>query len=53
MLQELWQKKKGYGYVDYQDESYKADLHWYEEPHVGRTPMKVKPDAAGNWFYED
>ena len=50
---ELWQKKKGYGYIDYQDESYKADLHWYEEPHIGKTPMKVKPDAAGNWFYED
>ncbi len=50
---ELWQKKKAFGYIDYQGESYKADLHWYEEPHVGKTPMKVKPDAAGNWFYED
>ena len=50
---ELWQKKKAFGYIDYQGESFKADLHWYEEPHVGKTPMKVKPDAAGNWFYED
>lgn len=48
-----WQKKKGVGYVDYDGESYKAELHWYEEPSVGRVEYKVKPDADGNWFYED
>ena len=41
------------GYVDYHGESYKADLHWYEEPSVGRVEWKVKPDADGNWFIED
>lgn len=49
----LWQKKKGIGYVDYDGESYRAELHWYEEPTVGRVDFKVKPDADGNWFYED
>ena len=48
-----WQKKKGIGYVDYDGESYKAELHWYEEPSVGRVEFKIKPDADGNWFYED
>ena len=48
-----WQKKKGKGYVDYDGESYLAELHWYEEPTVGRHKWKVKPDAAGNWFIDD
>ena len=45
--------EKGFGYVDYQGESFKAELHWYEEPSVGRVEWKVKPDGDGNWFYED
>lgn len=48
-----WQKKKGLGYVDYEGESYKAELHWYEEPTAGKHDWKVKPDADGNWFIED
>ena len=48
-----WQKKKGKGYVDYEGESYLAELHWYEEPTAGRHKWKVKPDADGNWFIED
>ena len=49
-----WEKKKGLGYVDYQGESFYAELHWYEEPTVGKHKWKVKPDADGNWFiYED
>ena len=48
-----WQKKKGFGYVDFEGESYHAELHWYEEPTAGRHEWKVKPDADGNWFYED
>lgn len=48
-----WQKKKGIGFVDYDGESYKAELHWYEEPTVGQVEFKIKPDADGNWFYED
>ena len=49
----LWKKKKGIGFVDYDGDSYKAELHWYEEPSQGRVRMKVKPDAAGNWFIDD
>lgn len=48
-----WQKKKGIGYVDYGGESYRAKLHWYEEPTVGKIKWKVKPDADGNWFIDD
>jgi len=48
-----WKKKKGIGYVDYNGESYRADLHWYEEPTVGRVRFKLKMDRGGNWFYED
>jgi len=49
-----WMKKKGNGYVDYQGESYFVELHWYEEPSVGKYKWKVKADKDGNWFiYED
>lgn len=48
-----WVKAKGVGYIDYDGESYKAELHWYEEPSIGRVEWKVKPDADGNWFIED
>lgn len=48
-----WQKKKGLGYVDYEGESYHAELHWYEEPTAGRHKFKVKPDKDGNWFIDD
>jgi hypothetical protein len=53
-IEHEWQKVKGVGYVDYHGESYKVNLHWYEEPSVGRVDWKIKPDADGNWFiYED
>lgn len=48
-----WQKVKGLGYIDYNGESYKVELHWYQEPNVGRVEWKVKPDADGNWFIEE
>lgn len=48
-----WVKVKGVGYIDYDGESYKTELHWYEEPSVGRVEWKVKPDGDGNWFIED
>lgn len=48
-----WQKKKGLGYVDYNGESYHAELHWYEEPTAGKHKWKVKPDEDGNWFIDD
>ena len=48
-----WQKKKGFGYIDYAGESLKVELHWYEEPTIGKVYCKVKTDRGGNWFYED
>ncbi|WP_408070425.1 hypothetical protein [Butyrivibrio sp. JL13D10] len=48
-----WQKLKGMGYVDYNEDSYRADLHWYRHPKTGNVDYKVKPDQGGNWFYED
>ena len=48
-----WQKVKGIGYIDYQGENYKAVLHWYQEPSVGKVEWKVKPDADGNWFIDE
>lgn len=50
---ELWKKQKGFGYVEFEGESFKAELHWYEESSVGRVKWKLKPDADGNWFYDD
>lgn len=50
---ELWQKCKGFGLVDFEGESYKAEIHWYKHPKVGNVRYKVKPDEGGNWFYED
>ena len=51
-----WQKVKGIGYVDDIDndgESYKAELHWYEEPTVGKVEWKIKPTKGGNWYLDE
>lgn len=38
-----WQKVKGFGYVyDKYGEERKVELHWYEEPTVGKVQMKIK-----------
>lgn len=48
----LWEKKKGFGYVDYEGESYKAEVHWYEEPTAGKVKFKVKA-YDGEWIIEE
>lgn len=50
---DFWKKKKGMGYVDYHGESYRAEIHWYNHPITGDVRHKVKPDAGGNWFYDE
>ena len=50
---EEWQKVKGIGHVDFKGESYKAEIHWYQEENVGKVDWKVKPDTGGNWFRDD
>ena len=47
-----WQKKKGIGYVDFQNESYKAEVHWYEEPSIGRVKFKTKA-YNGEWIIDE
>ena len=37
-----WSKRRGTGYVDDLGMSRRCELHWYEEPSVGRVKMKVK-----------
>ncbi len=49
---EEWQKKKGIGYVDYEGESYKTEVHWYEEPTAGRHNFKVK-SYNGEWIIDE
>ena len=48
-----WTKKKGIGFVVFEGESCKVELHWYEEPSAGKVKWKVKSDASGNWFIDD
>lgn len=49
-----WQKMKGFGYVDHNGESLKAELHWYQEPTIGKVMWKIKPQKGGELFiYED
>ena len=48
---ELWEKKKGLGWVEYEDEEYQAELHWYEEPSAGRVEFKLKT-RDGGWFLD-
>lgn len=50
---EDWQKVKGLGCVDFDGESCKTEIHWYEEKTVGRVDFKVKTHQ-GEWIiYED
>jgi hypothetical protein len=48
-----WKKCKGYGYIDVNGEDFFAELHWYEEPSVGRVVFKIKRQPGGNWFINE
>lgn len=39
---ENWQKVKAIGTIVYENEEEKVELHWYEEPSVGKNELKVK-----------
>ena len=41
---ELWQKVKGRAEIDWKGEQIKADVHWYEEPSIGRVEVKFKKE---------
>ncbi|MCL2095986.1 MAG: hypothetical protein FWH10_03690 [Oscillospiraceae bacterium] len=48
-----WQKVKGIGYIDFGGISFKAELHWYQEPTIGKVWWKIKVDRGGNWFINE
>ena len=41
---ELWQKVKAYAEIDWNGEHISAEIHWYEEPSVGRIEVKYKKE---------
>lgn len=48
-----WQKAKGLGYVDFEDESFKAELHWYQEDSAGKVEWKIKTQKGGAWYIDE
>ncbi len=49
-----WKKKKRLANVTVNDKYGIVDIHWYEEPIVGKVEGKVKKDdETGTWFYSD
>lgn len=47
-----WQKIKGKGYVEISGESEHVELHWYEEPSIGKVKIKIKRQADGRWYLD-
>lgn len=48
-----WTKEKGFGYVtDEYGESRMVELHWYQEPTVGKVKMKIKIQADGRIYID-
>lgn len=48
-----WTKEKGFGYVeDEYGETHRVELHWYQEPTVGKAEMKIK-DRDGEIYLDD
>lgn len=39
---EDWQKIKGFGSFELNGKSFEGEIHWYEEPSVGRKEIKFK-----------
>lgn len=39
---ENWQHVKGIGYIDFDDEERKAEVHWFQEETQGKHKFKVK-----------
>lgn len=49
-----WTKEKGYGYVeDEYGELRQVELHWYQEPSVGKVKMKIKVQPNGRIYLDE
>lgn len=49
-----WTKEKGFGYVDDEfGESHYVELHWYQEPTVGKHKMKIKVQPDGRIYLDE
>ncbi len=42
-----WSKRKGEGIVNFNNKNKKSEIHWYQNPSVGKVKLKVK-----RWIYE-
>lgn len=48
-----WTKEKGFGFIeDEYGELRRVELHWYQEPNVGKVEMKIKV-RDGRWYLDD
>lgn len=41
---ELWQKVKGFADIEWKNEQLRVEIHWYEEPSIGRVETKYKKE---------
>ena len=49
-----WTIEKGYGYVeDEYGELHQVELHWYQEPTVGKVKMKIKVQPDGRIYLDE
>ena len=49
-----WTKEKGFGYVDDEfGDSRFIEIHWYQEPSVGKVEFKIKIQPDGSWYLDD
>lgn len=49
-----WTKEKGFGFVDDEyGESHYVEVHWYQEPTIGRVKMKIKVQPDGRIYLEE
>ena len=49
-----WTKEKGFGYVDDEfGDSRFIEIHWYQEPSVGKVEFKIKIQPDGSLYLDD
>ena len=49
-----WTKEKGFGYIlDEYGEEHKVELHWYQNPKIGKVEMKLKEQRGGGFYIDE